>query len=129
MTSPQLTELNAAGRMLGKQLKISNASSDNELAAAFAAFAQAGVHALVVAADPFFDDRRSGIVALAARYSIPASYTRREFVIDGGLASYGTDNADSIRHAGIYVGRILKGERPYDLPVQQPTKYQLVINL
>jgi putative ABC transport system substrate-binding protein len=129
ITKPQLTELQAAVHALGRQMHVLNASATSDFETAFAAIDQQHVDALLVAADPFFDDRRDQLVALAAHHRVPVSYVRREFVVDGGLMSYGPDAPDAFRHAGIYVGRILKGEKPADLPVQQPTKFELAINL
>jgi putative ABC transport system substrate-binding protein len=105
------------------------ASSESGIDAAFARLAQEKVSALLVANDPFFNSRREQIVALAARHAIPAMYYGRDFTIVGGLISYGADFADGYLQAGSYIGRILKGAKPADLPVLQPTKFELVINL
>ncbi len=129
ISEPQLTELRAAARKLDRQLLVLNASTESDFAAVSTAIEQHKVDALFVAADPFFDDRREQIVSLAARHRIPACYTRRDFVMDGGLLSYGPDAPDAFRQAGIYTGRILKGEKPADLPVMEPIKFETVINL
>jgi putative ABC transport system substrate-binding protein len=105
------------------------ASSETEISAAFAAAHREGVGALLVDVDTTFNRRREQVVGLAEHYRIPACYATREYVHSGGLMSYGDDRAESHRLAGIYVGRILKGEKPADLPVLQPTKFELVINL
>ena len=104
-------------------------STDAEIDAAFGAVAQEHVAVLVVAADPFLDTRRDKIVALAQRHSVPAMYQFREHAVAGGLMSYGIDLPDVYRQLGIYTGQILKGTKPADLPVMQPTKFELVINL
>jgi putative tryptophan/tyrosine transport system substrate-binding protein len=118
-----------AARTLGIEVKVLNASTERDLGEAYASLAKLGAGGLVVPGEPFFDSHRETIVALSARYALPAIYGFREFVLAGGLMSYGTSLPDSYRRAGIYVGRILKGEKPADLPVQQPTKFELVINL
>jgi putative ABC transport system substrate-binding protein len=122
-------EAQSTAKALGLRLEVFNASTEVELDTAYAAVASSRVHGLAVAGDPFFDSRRDSVVALSARYAIPTVYAWRENVVAGGLMSYGTSIVDSYRRAGIYVGRILKGEKAADLPVQQPTKFELVINL
>jgi putative ABC transport system substrate-binding protein len=125
----QVAELQRAARILGLQIEIVNATSERELDAAFAALAERRVSAAMVAADPFYNSHRAYIVALAARYAIPVSYTLRDYVADGGLMSYGTSITDAYRQTGVYTGRILKGAKPGELPVLLPTKFELVINL
>jgi putative tryptophan/tyrosine transport system substrate-binding protein len=124
----QLRDAEAATRALGLQLIVLRASSEREIDAAFATMAQQGSSALLVSVDPFFTERRDHIVALAARHAVPAMYPVREFAVAGGLMSYGTDFTDSYRQAGIYTGRIIRGEKPADLPVQRSTKFEFVIN-
>ena len=115
--------------MFGQEVHVVNASSDGELNAAFALLVQLKASILLVTADAFFLSRRDQLVGLAARHSIPTLYWAREFVLAGGLMSYGPDIGDGYRQAGVYAGRILKGAKPGDLPVVQPTKFELVINL
>jgi len=118
-----------AARTLSQQLLVLNASTPSEIDAAFATMRQQRVGALFVGADPFLSSRRQQIVALAARDAIPDMYTNREFVEEGGLMSYGNDTADSYRRAGGHVGRIVNGASPADLPVDQATKFELVVNI
>jgi putative ABC transport system substrate-binding protein len=122
-------DLQEAARVLGIELGIVSASTDGALDTAFATFAERRVAALLIGNDSFFISRREQIVARAAQHSIPTMYFVREFAAAGGLISYGTSNADAYRLVGVYVGRILKGEKPADLPIMQPTKFDLVINL
>jgi putative tryptophan/tyrosine transport system substrate-binding protein len=125
----QLKNVQEAARALDQQIHILDAGSEAELEAAFATARQIGAGALLVGADAFFNSRRTYIIALAARHAIPAIYEQREFVVAGGLMSYGTNFSDGYRQVGIYAARILKGERPADLPVMQSTKFEFVINL
>ena len=125
----QLRDAEAGARALGLQLIVLRAGTEREIDAAFATMAQRGGGVLDVGVDPFFTERRDHIVALAASYAIPAMYPVRDFAVAGGLMSYGTDFADSYRQAGIYTGRIVKGEKPADLPVQRSTKFEFVINV
>jgi putative ABC transport system substrate-binding protein len=125
----QSRDVQQAGRRLGLQVIVLRASSERDMDAAFADLAGQGITALVVGADPFFVNRRQQLVALAARYGVPAIYMSREIVAVGGLASYGPSITEGYRQAGIYVGQILKGAKPADLPVVQPTKLELAINL
>jgi putative ABC transport system substrate-binding protein len=119
----------AAASALSVDIHLLNASTEQGLDEAFAGLVKLGVHGLVVPNEPFLDSRRDKIVALAARYKVPAIYSLREYVTVGGLASYGPSLADAYRRSAVYAGRILKGEKPVDLPVQQPAKFDLVINL
>jgi putative tryptophan/tyrosine transport system substrate-binding protein len=118
-----------AARILGRQLLVLNASTPSEIDAAFATMRQRRADALLVGRDPFFSSRRQQIVALAARDAIPTMYTNREFVEEGGLISYGNDTANGYVRAGVYAGRILNGASPADLPVDQATKFELVVNV
>ena len=122
-------DMQAAARALGKLLLILKADGEHDFDAVFTNLAQQRVDALVVHTEPFFLSRRDHLVELAARYSIPTIYGLREFAAAGGLISYGTNLSDSYRQVGIYTGKILKGEKPADLPVMQPTKFEFVINL
>ena len=125
----QLSEVQAASRTLQQRIEVVNASNEIEIDAAFAALAQSKIGAVLVGADPFFNNRRDLIVSLAARYAIPAIYPLRDFADSGGLVSYGTSLTDAYRQVAIYTGRILKGEKPGEIPIVQPTKFELVINL
>jgi putative tryptophan/tyrosine transport system substrate-binding protein len=118
-----------AAKAIAKEVAIFNAGSDSEIESAFAKIAQARYGALLVGADPYFNSRRGLIVALAARYAIPAIYEFRDYAEAGGLISYGTSLVEAYNQQGIYAGRILKGENPADLPIVQLSKFELVINL
>jgi putative ABC transport system substrate-binding protein len=122
-------DMREAARVRGVQLHILKASTEGEIEAAFTTLIQLPAAALVVSADPLFSSHRAQFVELASRHAVPAIYFAREFVAAGGLISYGPSTLVLYRQAGIYAGRILKGEKPADLPVQQPTKFELVVNL
>jgi putative tryptophan/tyrosine transport system substrate-binding protein len=122
-------DLQDAARTLGQSISFVKARSETEIDAVFATFGERRVSALLVNTDPFFLARHAQFVALAARNGIIAIYAQREFVAGGGLISYGANLADGYRQVGIYAGRILKGEKPADLPVVQPTKFEMAINL
>jgi len=124
----QLKDIAQGGLTLSRPVTIQKASNEREIEAAFETFGQQQVNALLVGSDPYFFGQRGKIVALAARYTLPAIYEWREFAQAGGLASYGTNLLDDYRMAGVYVGRILKGEKPANLPVVQATKFEFVIN-
>ena len=125
----QLKDVREAARSIGQQIHILHASSERDVHTAFRSFDHMRVQALLVGADPFFNGRREQLVTLAAHYAIPAIYELREYVAAGGLMSYGTNLPDAYRQIGIYTARILKGEKPADLPVVQPTRFDFVINL
>jgi putative ABC transport system substrate-binding protein len=125
----QVNFVQDAARAVGQPIQLLNASTEGEIDTAFAALVEQGAGAVLVGADPFFNSRRQQLIGLAARHRVPASYELREFAADGGLMSYGNNLAEAYRQVGVYAGRILKGEKPADLPVVQPTRFELVINL
>jgi ABC-type uncharacterized transport system substrate-binding protein len=129
MFDSQVNDVQAAARSAGQQLHILRASNDGEIDAAFAAAAELRVGALLVASDPFFNSRRERLAELASRYAIPAIYELREYAAAGGLMSYGINLAEAYRLVGVYTGRILKGDKPAELPVQQLAKFEFIINL
>lgn len=128
-TEAERTDVQAAAQAIGLQLIIVDVGSDSDIERAVAALVQRGVGALLVGAGGFMTSRRERVVALATRHALPAMYDLREFVTAGGLMSYGTSITDAFRQVGVYTGRILKGEKPADLPVMQSTKFELVLNL
>jgi putative tryptophan/tyrosine transport system substrate-binding protein len=129
LTQPFVSQVRVAASAMGQQIEVLDASSDREIETAFTTLVQRGAGALHVGLGTFLGSERERIVALAARYRIPAIYVLRDYVTAGGLMSYGANTTDSYRQAGIYAGRILKGEKPGDLPVMLPTKFEFVINV
>jgi putative ABC transport system substrate-binding protein len=125
----ELKQAQDAARAINRQLIIARATTDADIDAAFATFAQEGAGALLVTADVLFASRREKLVALAARFKLPAIYSQREFAEAGGLFSYAPDYAAGYRQAGNYIGKILKGAKPAELPVMQSTKFELIVNL
>jgi putative ABC transport system substrate-binding protein len=125
----QLQEVQAAAQRLHREVRILDASSDSEIDNAFAEFAEARVGGVVLVGNEFFNNRREHLVAMSARYGLPAIHENREFTVAGGLMSYGTNVPDVYRQVGIYTGRVLKGESPAELPVLQPTKFDIAVNL
>ena len=128
-TEPMIRDVQEAARTKGVQLPILNAGSESEIDAAFASLVQLQAGGLVVGTDPFFASQHEQLLALAARHAIPATYDFRDFAAAGGLISYGTSLTGTYRQLGIYAGRILSGAKPTELPVQQPTTFELVVNL
>jgi len=129
ITDGIITDVRQAAQTKRVQLPVLKAGTESEIDAAFASLAQLQAGALVVASDAFLNSRRDRLVALASRHAVPAIYESREFAASGGLISYGTSLTAVYRQVGVYAGKILKGDKPADLPVQQPTKFELVINL
>ena len=125
----QSQDVQEAARQVHQKLVVLNGGSDAELDSAFASLAGQHVRALIVGADPFFDPRRDRLIALTAQYAMPAIYQFRDFAQAGGLLSYGASIADLYRQVGVYAGRVLNGDKPADLPVMLPSKFELVINL
>ena len=128
-STPQISDVQAAARSLGVELRVLNASSEREIDTAFGSAVEQHVNAVVVGADSVFLSRCDQLVGLTARYALPAIYYVREFAVAGGLISYGASITDAYRLAGRYAGRILNGEKPADLPIQQTVKFELAINL
>jgi putative ABC transport system substrate-binding protein len=122
-------DVQEAARTMGLQVRVMNAATGRDIEEAFATLGRERPDALFVGPDIFLNSRRVQIAILAARYRIPSAFAQREFVEAGGLMSYGTNVNDAYRQVGVYTGRILKGEKPADLPVLQPTNFELVINL
>jgi putative ABC transport system substrate-binding protein len=128
-TEAERSDVQAAAQGIGQQLIVLDVSSDRDIDAAFATAVQRGAGALLVGSGGYLNSKRDRVIALAAQNALPAIYSQREPTTAGGLMSYGTSQTDAYRQAGLYTGRILKGEKPADLPVLQSTKFEFVINL
>jgi putative ABC transport system substrate-binding protein len=126
---PNITEARAAASVIGRQIEVLAASTNRDIDTAFASLVQTRADALLVSPEPLFTTRRVQLVTLAAHHAVPTIYYIREFAEIGGLMSYGPNIADQYRQVGVYSGRILKGEKPGDLPILRPTKFEFVINL
>jgi putative ABC transport system substrate-binding protein len=126
---PQLKDIESASRTIGQPIEILNASGEVELDAAFASLVRRGAVALIVSNDAFFNSQRDRIVGLATRHRVPAIYDRRAYAAAGGLVAYGAPYDEAYRQLGVYTGRVLKGAKPADLPVEQPTRFELIVNL
>ena len=124
----EVRSVQSAAAVLGRQVRILSASNEAQIEETFAAAAQQRIAALIMSGDAFFTNRRNQVATLAARYTIPTIYAWREYVTAGGLLSYGNSLTDGYRRVGVYTGRVLKGEKPADMPVMQPTKFELAIN-
>jgi putative tryptophan/tyrosine transport system substrate-binding protein len=129
VTEPFVTEVQTAASVIGRQIEVVVASTNSDIDKAFVTLLNKRAEALIVSTDALFVTRRVQLVTLAARHAVPAMYFRREFAEAGGLMSYGSNLADQFRQVGIYAGRILKGEKPAEMPVQLPTKFEFVVNL
>jgi putative ABC transport system substrate-binding protein len=127
--SVELKDARSAAEAVGQPIRVLNVSSERELDDLSASFDRERPGALLVSSDPFFIAQRNQLIAVAARYAIPAMYNERQIVVDGGLLSYGASIADGYHQAGVYAGKILNGAKPADLPIVQPTRFELVINL
>ena len=125
----EVRSVQSAAAVLGRQVRILSASNEAQIEETFAAAAQQRIAALIMSSDAFFTNRRNQVATLAARYTIPTIYAWREYVTAGGLLSYGNSLTDGYRRVGVYTGRVLKGEKPAEMPVMQPTKFELAINL
>ena len=128
-SEPQLRDIENAARTIGQKIQIAKASNKEDFETAFAGLAKDRVAALVVSNDAFFNSERNRIIELAARHRIPAFYDRREYAVAGGLICYGASYALAYRELGIYTGKILRGAKPADLPIMQPTNFELITNL